>query len=205
MKSDMRLKNVSKFYDHVPWSQMGKVDRNASQAVYECQTCHARRFLASKEANKSFDSTIPCPLCDRNAPLSGRYHTALDTVTSYCCMDENRDFSKDVSDCGFSSLKGAAFQDKENPTCRFVTFIYRGMAFRAESGSLQLLSEFEKDHIDEILDSDGDFGYSEIASAFVDMCEKDLMDRNRKKKGGDDDGAQKAAGTDNGIGILRLL
>lgn len=205
MKSDMRLKNVSKFYDHVPWSQMGKVDRNASQAVYECQTCHARRFLASKEANKSFDSTIPCPLCDRNAPLSGRYHTALDTVTSYVCLDKHRAFANDLMECGFPSLKGSAFQDKDNPVCCFVTFVYRGMEFRAEPGCLQLVSGFEKDHIDEILDSDGDFGYSEIASAFVDMCEKDLMDRNRKKKGGDDDGAQKAAGTDNGIGILRLL
>lgn len=205
MKSDMRLKDVMKFYDHVPWSQMGKVDRNASQAVYECQTCHARRFLVSGEPDKEFDSTIPCPLCDRNAPLSGRYHTALDTVTSYVCLDKHRAFANDLMECGFPSLKGSAFQDKDNPVCCFVTFVYRGMEFRAEPGCLQLVSGFEKDHIDGILDSDDDFGYTEVASAFVDMCEKDLMDRNRKTKGGDDDGVQKAAGTDNGVGILRLL
>lgn len=204
MKSDMRLKDVAKFYDHVPWSQMGKVDKNASQAVYECQTCHARRFLASKEADRKFDSTIPCPLCDRNAPLSGRYHTALDTVISYCCMDRNREFSDTTTECGFPSLHGSAFLDKNNPNYRDVVFVYREMAFKAEPGNLNLLSKFEKDHIDEILDSGDDFGYIEVASAFVDMCEKDLMDRNRKMKGGDD-GAQKAAGTDNGVGVLRLL
>lgn len=201
MKSDMRLLQV-RFID-VSNFQMGKVDKNASQAVYECQTCHARRFLASKEADRKFDSTIPCPLCDGDAPLSGRYHTALDTVTSYVCLDEHRAFANDLTECGFPSLKGSAFQDKDNPVCCFVTFVYRVMEFRAEPGCLQLVSGFEKEHIDGILDSD-DFGYTEVASAFVDMCEKDLMDRNRKMKGGDD-GAQKAAGTDNGVGVLRLL
>lgn len=203
MKSNMRLLQVR--FINVSNFQTGSVKGNASQAVYECTTCHARRFLVSGEPDKKFDSTILCPLCDGDAPLSGRYHTALDTVTSYVCLDKHRAFANDLMECGFPSLKGSAFQDKDNPVCCFVTFVYKGMEFRAEPGCLQLVSGFEKDHIDEILDSDGDFGYTEVASAFVDMCEKDLMNRNRKKKGGDDDGAQKAAGTDNGVGILRLL